>query len=114
MTGELKWDWTSDMTSGSLSSVLASWDEDREGGLQAVVWDGAPGHGGSEYEDLRIDRIQQPPYSPELQPVERGFEYLRARVEGIVFQTLDAKKEAVESELRALAQSPRAVKNLTG
>jgi len=110
MTGELKWDWTSDMTSESLYSVLTEWEED----LKAIVWDGAPGHGGSAYEDVQIERVQQPPYSPELQPVERLFEYLRARIEGIVFETLDMKKEAVESELQALAESPAEVGSLTG
>lgn len=114
MTGELKWDWTSDMTSDSLSSVLSGWEEELEGNLQAIVWDGAPGHRGSEYEDLQVERVQQPPYSPELQPVERVFEYLRARIEGIVFETLDAKKGAVESELQALSESPEEVKSLTG
>lgn len=114
MTGDLKWDWTSDMKSDSLASVLAGWKEDLEENLQAIVWDGAPGHRGSEYEDLQVERVQQPPYSPELQPVERVFEYLRARIEGIVFETIEDKKAAVESELRALAESPDMVKSLTG
>ena len=77
------------------------------------MWDGAKGHGGAEYDPVDVVRIQQPPYSPELQPAERIFQYLRARVEGIVYGTLAAKKEAVESELRKLAACPEAVKSLT-
>jgi hypothetical protein len=114
MTGDLKWDWTADMKADSLASVLAGWEEELEGHLEAVVWDGAPGHSGSEYAGVQVERVQQPPYSPELQPVERVFEHLRARIEGIVFETLDDKKAAVESELQALAESPETVKSLTG
>lgn len=67
MTGNLKWDWTPDMTSASLAAILAGWEEDLEGNLQVVVWHGAPGHGGSEYETVQIQRVQQPPYPESLQ-----------------------------------------------
>ena len=111
--GSLKWDWTSDMKADmkaeSIAPVLGGWEE----ALEAIVWDGAKGHQGSEYDEVEISRIRQPPYSPELQPVERVFEYLRARIEGIVYGELEAKKEAVESELRKLASRPEKVRSLT-
>ena len=47
------------------------------------------------------------------QPVERVFQYLRARVEGVVYGELKAKKEAVERELRKLAACPETVRSLT-
>lgn len=77
------------------------------------MWDGARGHQGEEYDTVEVRRIQQPPYSPELQPVERIFQYLRARIEGIVYGELDAKKEAVESELQKLVACPEKVRSLT-
>ena len=121
MEGILKWDWTSDMKAESIAPVLKSWSEvpegspegPPEGSLEAVVWDGAKGHQGSEYDEVEACRIQQPPYSPELQPAERVFEYLRARIEGIVYGKLEAKKEAVERELRTLASCPEKVRSLT-
>ena len=58
------------------------------------MWDRAKGHQGEEYDEIEVCRIQQPPYSPELQPVERIFEYLRARIEGIVYGELEAKWRA--------------------
>jgi len=109
MEGSLKWDWTSDMKAESIAPVLESWKDS----IAAMVWDGARGHQGAEYDEACVSRIQQPPYSPELQPVERIFQYLRGRVEGIVYGELDAKKEAVESELRNLAASPEKVQSLT-
>lgn len=113
MEGTLKWDWTSDMKAESIAPVLGSWEDARGGFLEAIVWDGAKGHQGEEYDEVEARRIQQPPYSPELQPVERIFQYLRARIEGIVYGELDAKKEAVESELRKLAACPEKVRSLT-
>ena len=121
MEGILKWDWTSDMKAESIAPVLKSWSEapesspegSLEGSLEAIVWDGAKGHQGAEYDEVEACRIQQPPYSPELQPAERVFEYLRARIEGIVYGALDAKKEAVERELRKLTACPEKVRSLT-
>jgi hypothetical protein len=111
MTGELKWDWTSDMKSASLSAVVENWQES----VEALVWDGAPGHRGSAYDEVGVERIQpRPPYSPELQPAERVFEYLRARVEGILYGRVESKKAAVEKALRELAACRERVKRLTG
>ncbi|PSQ97207.1 MAG: hypothetical protein BRD55_02675 [Bacteroidetes bacterium SW_9_63_38] len=109
MEGTLRWNWTSDMKAESIAPVLKSWDD----ALEAIAWDGAKGHQGSEYDEKDISCIQQPPYSPELQPAERIFQYLRARIEGIVYGELDLKKEAVENELRKLAARPERVQSLT-
>lgn len=107
--GTLKWTWTSDMKAESIAPVLGGWEDS----VEAIVWDGAKGHQGEEYDEVEARRIQQPPYSPELQPVERVFQYLRARIEGIVYGELQAKKEAVESELRKLEANPEKVRSLT-
>lgn len=110
MTGALKWDWTSNMKSASLSEVVESWQES----VEALVWDRAPGHRGSAYDEVEVERVQQPPYSPELQPAERVFEYLRSEIEGIVYGELARKKAAVEAALQKLAACRERVKSLVG
>ncbi len=109
--GTLYWAWTDDMKSSSIAPVVKGWGTE---GLDAVVWDGAPGHRGSAFDFVEIERIQQPPYSPELNPAERVFQELRARIEGVVYGSLDSKKAAVEAELNDLAKDPERVRRLTG
>lgn len=111
VSGRLWWDWTSDMTSRALAGVVAQWGEQ---GLSTVVWDRARGHGGAAYETIPVHRIEQPAYSPELNPAERVFEWLRSRIEGVVYGTLEAKREVVERELRELKASPDRVQRLAG
>jgi hypothetical protein len=59
-------------------------------------------------------RIQQPAYSPQLNPAERVFQYLRAEIEGHVCGTIAAKQLAVEAELEKLAAVPDRVIGLAG
>jgi transposase len=82
--------------------------------LRTVVWDRARGHGGPAYTGLKVKRIEQPPYSPELNPAERIFEYLRDKIEGIVYGSMEAKMVAVDKELQHLAAQPQQVKSLAG
>ncbi len=49
-----------------------------------MVWDGAGAHRGKSLGELPTRRIALPPYSPELNPVERIFEEVRREVEGVV------------------------------
>jgi transposase len=58
--------------------------------------------------------IFQPPYSPELNPIERLFEYLRDKIDGRNYPSLQAKMAAVDRELRRLAARPKAVRQLIG
>lgn len=109
--GEVYWDWTENMQATSIAPNVQDWAAQ---GLDAVVWDQAPGHGGTAYDTVELVRIQQPAYSPELNPAERIFEELRARVEGEVYGTLEAKQAAVETELEKLAADPERVKRLAG
>ncbi len=111
LRGALRWAWVLNMKGTSLAPVLRQWVPR---GLRTLVWDGARGHRGSAYDGLKVHRIEQPPHSPELNPVERIFEYLRDAVEGKVYGTLDAKREAIEHELRRLAACPQQVKSLAG
>lgn len=58
--------------------------------------------------------IEQPPYSPELNPAERVFEVLRAEVERKTYATLADKCTAIEEALKRLAADPEKVKRLAG
>ncbi len=79
-----------------------------------MVWDRARGHGGTVYDAIPVQRSAQPASSPALNPAERVFEWLRSRIEGIVYGTLEAKREAVERELRALSASQERIQRLAG
>lgn len=111
LTGRLWWEWTTSMKSLALAPVVAQWGTQ---GLHALVWDRARGHGGTVYETIPVHRIAQPAYSPELNPAERVFEWLRSRIEGVVYGTLQAKREAVEQALRELNASPDRIQRLAG
>lgn len=111
LTGAISWDWTPNMKSISIAPVLKKW---ATLGWKMIVWDQARGHRGPAYDDVKVQRIEQPPYSPELNPAERIFEYLRAKIEGKVYGTIAAKKAAVEVELEKLANDPASVKSLAG
>jgi hypothetical protein len=95
----------------STAPLVQRWGED---GASVIVWDRARGHRGPAYEYVAVQLIEQPPYSPELNPAERVFEYLRGKVEGLVHGTIDAKKGATEAELEKLAAGPDKVKSLAG
>jgi transposase len=111
LTGKLLWAWTPNMKGESLATVVKDWSVQ---GVAAVVWDGARGHSGTAYADCSVARIVQPPYSPELNPAERLFEYLRSRVEGIVYNMIENKQQAVERELEKLIAQPELVKSIAG
>lgn len=108
LTGQLTWDWVDSMRQDDLVPVIRPWLVD------AVIWDKASSHRGKKMGELSFNRIFQPSYSPELNPVERLFEELRRAVEGRIYQTLTAKKQAVENVLQRLAADPEAVKQLAG
>lgn len=110
LTGTLKWDWTENMKSITISNVVKGWQAE---GVEIIIWDRAPGHRGDAYQDIEVKRIEQPPYSPELNPAERVFQFLRDKIEGVVYDTLEAKKEIVEGYLNALVASPERIQSLT-
>jgi hypothetical protein len=111
LTGQLRWDWTENMKGQSIAPVVQQWAED---GVEVVVWDRARGHRGPAYREVMVKLIEQPPYSPELNPAERVFEYLRSKVEGRVYGTIAAKKQAIEAEVRGLAATPDKIRSLAG
>jgi len=111
VTGQVRWEWTETMRGVSIAPVVKQWGE---AGVEVLVWDRARGHRGAAYAEVQVKLIEQPPYSPELNPAERIFEHLRSQVEGKVYGTLEAKKQAVEAELEKLAAAPDKVRSLAG
>lgn len=107
-TCALNWDWIDSMNKEDLHSAL----RDEKWKLDAVIWDSASSHRSNWVAQLPFASIFQPAYSPELNPVERIFEELRRAVEGVIYETLDDKKQAVETELRQLATDPQRLKSL--
>lgn len=111
MSGDLLWQWSENMQSASIAAVVKQWAAHK---VQCLIWDRARGHRGPAYADIDIQRIEQPPYSPELNPAERVFEHLRDKIEGFIYGSLDKKRAAVERELSQLANQPDRVKSLAG
>lgn len=111
LTGQLYWGWTKSMKSEAIAEVVKAWEAK---GVKVIVWDRARGHRGSAYQATTVKRIEQPAYSPELNPAERIFEYLRDKVEGKVYGTIAAKQAAIEAELKALVENPEKVRSLAG
>ncbi len=108
LTGSLKWEWLERMNKEHIKPVLEDWQ------LDVVVWDGAPAHKAKLMQQLSTKQLLLPPYSPELNPAERVFEEVRAHVEGEVYESLEAKQQAVEHLLQELEADPERVQRLCG
>lgn len=108
--GRLWWTWDDSMQAKDLLAAVHALREQTP--LAALVWDRAPAHRDAQIHAVGLPLIEQPPYSPELNPAERIFEYLRARIEGIVYPSLDAKLAAVEAILDDLDAHPERVRSL--
>ena len=80
----------------------------------AVIWDGASAHRGKAMGEMGFERLFLLPYSPELNPCERVFEWLRARIEGEVYATLHHKRCEIEHYLRHLNADKGQLKSLIG
>ncbi len=71
-------------------------------GGRGVVWDHAAFHKARVVGEVMLRPIHQPPYSPELNPAERVLEEVRRWVEGPRYESIEAKKAAVEEVPRRL------------
>ena len=110
--GRLWWCWTDTRRGAELAGVVGGWRQGTD--LEAVVWDGAPGHRGAEVAALGFPRVIQPAYAPELNPAERMFEELRRAVEGRCYPTRAAKVAAINAELEQFDADPERVRRLVG
>jgi transposase len=73
-----------------------------------LVLDGAPGHrSGQEVEwPSGIEGLRLPARSPELNPVERWYEELRARLSNRIFESEEEIMEALSEALRPYWEAP--------
>ncbi|MDY7015052.1 MAG: hypothetical protein SVX43_15945 [Cyanobacteriota bacterium] len=62
--------------------------------------------------DFSPSRFFQPPYTPEVNPIERLWEYVKSFLKWINFETLDALREEVRQILKKISQE--VVRSLTG
>jgi hypothetical protein len=67
--GRVLWQWTPNMKKETVRAVVKEW---QEAGVEALVWDRAPGHGAKIVAAVGLPLVKQPPASPELNPAERG------------------------------------------
>jgi hypothetical protein len=108
LSGQLRGAWLERLRPESLRPVLEEW------ALPCGVWDGAPSPKGKQVRELKTQRGAWPAYAPELNPAERVFEELRARLEGRVYDALEATQAAAQMSLRELAAAAERVKQLCG
>lgn len=111
-SGKLVWCWQNNMGSDSLLETLKGWKEE---GVSVAVCDNAPSHVSKKTrEGSEVSLIYQPPYSPELNPVERIFEWIRSEIEDKLYPSIEAKKGAVEVALKELSSNVEQVRQLVG
>ena len=111
-SGRLWYCWLESMKGDAFCGVLRGIE--RAGVLDAVVWDGAPGHRDGRVGRIGVPLIALPPYSPELNPAERLFQAIRAEIEGDIYADLDAKCARVDAILAGWDADPDRVRSLTG
>ena len=111
-TGQLWYCWLDSMQGAEFCGVVRGIEQ--AGGLDALVWDGAPGHRDERVGRIGVPLIALPPYSPELNPAERLFEVIRARIEGEVYPDLAAKCDRVMAILADWDADPDQVRSLVG
>lgn len=109
--GWLSWKWLPHMGKEMVAETVPEW---RREGAKAVVWDRAPSHRAKMVREIGLPLVEQPPYSPELNPAERVFEEVRRVVEGVVYGDIENKMAVVETFLRELAADPERVQRLVG
>jgi transposase len=78
-----------------------------------LILDGAGSHRSDKVEYGGIAKELLPPYSPELNPVERFFQELRRQLKNKVYQGYEEVEEAVSELFKRYLAKPEAVKRLT-
>lgn len=81
-----------------------------------VIWDGAGFHQKSGYNDLpkNLSLITLPPYSPELNAIEKLWDVVKDRICNGTWKNLCALEDAITAVLRDYWTTPSLVKSLFG
>lgn len=112
LRGRIFWFWSHTMQTPVAQALVEATMAETD--ITALIWDRAPSHRDATVRAVGLPLIEQPPYSPELNPVERVFEELRRGVEGVCYATIEDKVAAVETILAELDADPDRVRRLTG
>ena len=78
-----------------------------------LILDGAGAHRSGRISYGKLDKQLLPPYSPELNPVERFFQELRRELKNKVYESYEEVEKAVEEIFKRYLRKPEAVKKLT-
>ena len=111
-SGRLWYCWLEGMRGEEFCGVVRGIEQ--AGMLDAVVWDGAPGHRDERLGRIGVPLIALPPDSPELNPAERLFEAIRARIEGETYATLEDTCARLDAILADWDADPDQVRSLVG
>jgi len=80
-----------------------------------LVWDNVPFYRKKELHKMNgLIPIFLPPYSPQLNPVERFFEEIRKTTANRFFKNIDIQKEIIEKELVKWINDTKKTKKLYG
>ena len=112
LTGRLWWEWQASMKGTEMTRIWQAWAAERD--IDGWVWEGGRGHKGKDVQAVDAPQVVQPPYAPELNPVERFFRDLHRAIEGRVYPGLQAKKDALKPVLNAWQTDPERVRRLCG
>ena len=81
--------------------------------VTVLILDGAGAHRSGRVSYGEMEKQLLPPYSPELNPVERFFQELRRELKNKVYQSYAEVEQAVEEIFKRYLAKPEAVKKLT-
>jgi DDE superfamily endonuclease len=78
-----------------------------------LILDGAGSHRSEKVKYGAIEKELLPPYSPELNPVERFFQEIRRELKNKVYESYEEVEKAVEEIFKRYLAQPEAVTKLT-
>ena len=83
--------------------------------IMILLWDQAGFHRGSGTGLIEgIELFPLPPYTPELQPVERVWPLLREAMANKVFESIEHLEEVLIKRIRWLVENPSIIQKVTG
>lgn len=78
-----------------------------------LIADGATAHKASFFREGNLRQVKLPAACPELNPVERFFKAVRARLKFRVFDCLDQARQAVQTAVESVADTAEKTISLT-
>lgn len=114
LSGELNVWLLPEMNGEVLAQVVGKMPQ-KWGEETALVWDNSKVHKAVDLQlPSQMKSVFLPPYSPELNPVERFFEELRRSIANLVFESLSDLEDVLVEAMREYWEDTERVKNLCG